>query len=75
MQKQIEAFGWQALAVDGHSFEELDKAFESITDKPTAVIAKTIKGKGISFMENDYSWHDRILNKDLLRQAKMEIGL
>ncbi len=75
MQKQIESFGWNVLIADGHDFTELDLAFSAISEKPTAIIAKTIKGKGISFMENDYSWHDRALSKELLKRAKMEIGL
>ncbi|MCI8466546.1 MAG: transketolase [Lachnospiraceae bacterium] len=75
MKNQMESFGWTAVQVDGHDFKELQKAFQTVTDKPLAILAKTIKGKGISFMEGDYSWHDRVLNKKLLEQAKAEIGL
>lgn len=75
IQKQIEAFGWNVLYADGHDFNDLDKAFHVVKDRPAAIIAKTVKGKGISFMENDFTWHDRILDKDLLKQAKMESGL
>lgn len=75
MQTQIKSFGWDVKSVDGHDFEKLDLAYKDISDRPRAIIAKTIKGKGISFMENDYTWHDRVLNKELLKQARMEIGL
>ncbi len=56
------SFGWNVLDVDGHNHTELLKAFESAKqckDKPTVIIANTIKGKGISFMENDILWHYR----------------
>ncbi|MGZ0874788.1 transketolase [Priestia megaterium] len=56
------AFGWNVIDIDGHNHEELRKALftaTSMNDKPTVVIANTIKGKGISFMENDILWHYR----------------
>lgn len=56
------SFGWNVLDVDGHNHDELKTAFakakESV-DKPTVIIANTVKGKGISFMENDILWHYR----------------
>jgi transketolase len=75
MEARIESFGWDVRSVDGHDFEELNLALRAVGHKPKAVIARTVKGKGISFMENDFSWHDRVLNKELLKQARMEIGL
>ncbi|MEY8430300.1 transketolase [Lachnospiraceae bacterium 48-42] len=75
IQNQFREFGWNALSIDGHDFNELDASFKGVADKPTVVIARTIKGKGISFMENDYLWHDRVLDKNFLEQAKMEIGI
>ena len=75
MQAQIESFGWNVQVANGHDFHELEDAFCAKTGKPTAIIARTVKGKGISFMENDWSWHDRILDRDLLEKAKMEVGL
>ncbi len=58
--KKFEAFGWRALDVDGHDHEQLRAALSTIDDeKPTAVIAHTIKGKGVSFMENNNLWHYR----------------
>lgn len=57
-----EAFGWNVLDIDGHNHDELRKAFSDAkksVDKPTVIIANTIKGKGVSFMENDILWHYR----------------
>ena len=72
----FKSFGWNAMTVCGHSYPELDKAFSHQTSgRPTVIIADTVKGKGISFMENNHIWHDRILNRDLLEQAKREVGL
>ena len=69
------AFGWKTRKVNGHNFEELRLALIEKSKVPSVVIAETIKGKGISFMENDFSWHDQVLNKDLLQKAKEEVGL
>ena len=59
--KKWEAFGWKVLEIDGHDFEQILDAFEKLpeanSDVPTVIIAKTIKGKGVSFMENQSSWH------------------
>lgn len=59
--KKWEAFGWNTIEIDGHNFEQIIDTFEKLppahTDKPTVIIAKTIKGKGVSFMENQSSWH------------------
>lgn len=54
------AFGWHVIRVDGHDYDQLHKAYaeaRTIKGKPTMIIARTIKGKGVSFMENDYMWH------------------
>ena len=57
--EKFAAFGWNTLVIDGHDFDEIAKAVETAkaSDKPTAVIMKTVKGKGVSFMENKCSWH------------------
>ena len=57
--EKFAAFGWNTLVIDGHDFEQIAKAVETAkaSDKPTAVIMKTVKGKGVSFMENKCSWH------------------
>lgn len=58
--EKFAAFGWHTIEIDGHDFEQIEKAVEeakSIKDKPTAVIMHTVKGKGVSFMENQVGWH------------------
>ena len=73
-----QAFGWQAYEIDGHSFEQILEVFSKIpasSGKPTAIIAHTIKGKGISFMEDNNNWHYRIPTDEELLQAKSELGI
>ncbi|MBR5991262.1 MAG: transketolase, partial [Clostridia bacterium] len=58
--EKFKAFGFNVINIDGHDFDQIDDAFtqaENCKGKPTAIIAKTIKGKGVSFMENQVSWH------------------
>ncbi|CAH2313136.1 transketolase [Pelobates cultripes] len=72
-QKRCEAFGWHTVVVDGHSVEELCKAFSPVKNQPTAIIAKTFKGKGISGVEDKENWHGKPLPKDLAEQSIKEI--
>ena len=61
--QKFEAFGWYVEHVDGHDFDELAKAFTKAREnkgKPTMILAHTIKGKGVSFMENNYAWHGSV---------------
>jgi transketolase len=70
------AFGWDTIEIDGHNFEEIDKAylqFKGAGEKPTAIIAKTVKGKGVSFMENVAEWHGKVPSKELSEKALSEI--
>ena len=74
--KKLEAFGFNVINIDGHDFEEIDNAFKAakaVKGKPTAIIAKTIKGKGISFMENQVSWHGSAPNDEQYEKAVAEI--
>ena len=76
-EKRVESFGWQAYVVDGHDFGEILKAFESIkpdSEKPQMIIAKTIKGKGVSFLENKEGWHGKALGKEDYEKAVSELG-
>lgn len=59
LDKKFEAFGWNTVVIDGHDFDQIDAAVKAAkaSDKPMAVIMKTVKGKGISYMENQCSWH------------------
>lgn len=75
--KRAEAFGWQAQVVDGHDFREILKAFDSIQSngrKPHMIIAKTIKGKGVSFLEDKEGWHGKALSKEDYEKAIKELG-
>jgi transketolase len=71
------SFGWEARSVDGHNVEALFDAFTAPRknpDKPLAVIASTVKGKGVSFMENNLDWHHNRLNKDQRDKALQELS-
>lgn len=73
------AFGWESYEVDGHDFAEIRAALAcagiSGRDKPLAIVAHTIKGRGVSFMEDDNNWHYRIPNAEELAAARGELGL
>ncbi len=72
------AFGWNAVEVDGHNYAELLAAlaqFPNANGKPTAIIAHTVKGKGVSFMEDDNNWHYRIPTAAEVAQSKIELGV
>ncbi len=72
------AFGWSTRELDGHDIPALLKALEKIPDgsgKPLAIIAHTVKGRGVSFMEDDNNWHYRTPNADELLAARKELGL
>ena len=74
MQKKMEAFGWESVTVDGHDIHQLMEALSHKPQgKPYAVIAKTTKGKGVSFIENNKAWHQAVLNEEQYRQAVEEI--
>ena len=75
--KKFNAFGWETTEVNGHDFMQLDNALldSEKNTKPTAVIANTIKGKGISFMEDDNNWHYKIPNELEVNKSKKELGL
>lgn len=71
------AFGWNVLEIDGHNMEEILTALdaaEACKGRPTAIIAHTVKGKGLSFAENQTSWHNAPLTKELYEQALAELS-
>src|SRR6266702_1482821 len=71
------AFGWNAIVIDGHNYEEINNAFSQATahsGSPTVIIAKTIKGKGVSFLENVNGWHGKALNQQQEEQALKELN-
>ncbi len=72
-----EAFGWSAYEADGHNIQVLIDGLVKVPDgsgKPVAIIAHTIKGKGVSFMEDDNNWHYRVPNADEVQKALRELG-
>ncbi|MFA6119445.1 MAG: transketolase [Parachlamydiales bacterium] len=72
------AFGWEVYEIDGNDMQQIINIFDLINErqqKPVAIISHTIKGKGISFMEDDNNWHYRILKKEELLKAKIELEL
>jgi len=72
------AFGWSAGEIDGHNMGELVRRLQQIPDrsgKPVAIVANTVKGKGVSFMEDDNNWHYRIPSADEVKAAKRELGV
>ena len=74
---KYKAFGWSVIEIDGHNLEAIDKAylqFKTEKGKPTAIIAKTVKGKGVSYMENVAEWHGKIPSKELVEKALTEIN-
>ena len=73
---KLEAFGFNTIAIDGHNFEEIEAAFENAKatkGKPTAIVMKTIKGKDVSFMENNAGWHGKAPNDAEYEQAMTEL--
>lgn len=75
--EKFKSFGFETINVDGHNIQELISAFEQakkVKGKPTAIIANTIKGKGVSFMENEASWHGKAPNEEQYKQAMKELG-
>jgi len=74
--KKLEAFGFHVITINGHDFDEIERAFEeakTVKGKPTAIIAVTVKGKGVSFMENQVGWHGSAPNDEQYAQAVAEI--
>jgi len=74
--RRIEAFGWDAIVIDGHDLSAIDAAFTRArgVERPAAIIAKTVKGKGVSFLEDKEGWHGKALDADQAKQALAEIG-
>lgn len=76
LDEKFKAFGWNVLVVDGHNFEELENAVSAAENenlRPTAILMKTVKGKGVSFMENQVSWHGSAPNDEQYKIAMDEL--
>jgi len=77
LEDKIKAFNWHVITIDGHNFKEILAAYdeaESIKNKPTFIIAHTIKGKGVSFMEGNIDWHGSAPNKEQAQKAINELS-
>ena len=75
--EKFRSFGFEIIKIDGHDIEEILKAFEvarNVKGKPTLIIAKTIKGKGVSYMENKVGWHGKAPNEEEFNQAIKELS-
>ena len=78
LDKKWESFGWSVREVDGNNVEELKAAFDSLPfekGKPSVIIARTVKGKGVSYMENQLKWHHGVPDKEQYETAQQELDL
>ncbi len=76
LDKKFESFGFKVVKIDGHNFDEIENAFNIAREtkgQPTAILAKTVKGKGVSFMENQVGWHGTAPNKEQFEKATAEL--
>ncbi len=74
--EKFKAFGWHVIVIDGHDFDAIDKAFneaETVANQPVAIIQKSVKGKGVSYMENQVSWHGAAPNEEQYNIAMSEL--
>jgi transketolase len=75
---KFKSFGWNVCEIDGHDHQQILRAVDAVgmeETRPTMVIAHTVKGKGVSFMEDDNNWHYRIPTRDEVVLAKIELGV
>ena len=73
---KLESFGFHVMAIDGHDFEQIENAMneaKSVKGKPSAIVMKTVKGKDISYMENNAGWHGKAPNDAEYAQAMSEL--
>lgn len=76
LDQKMAAFGWNVLKADGHDYASIADAFEqakTLSGAPTVILARTVKGKGVSFMENDPGWHGKAPNEEQYKQARAEL--
>lgn len=76
LDEKFESFGFNVIKIDGHDFDQIEDAFnnaKSASGKPTVIIASTVKGKGVSFMENQVGWHGTAPNEEQYKTATAEL--
>ena len=74
--EKLRAFGWHVISIDAHDFSAIEAAFceaKTVKGKPTAIIAKSTKGKGVSYMENACEWHGQAPKEDLYKVAVCDL--
>lgn len=74
--EKFAAFGWHVITINGHDFDEIENAFneaEKVANQPTVIIQKTVKGKGVSYMENNVAWHGAAPNEEQYNIAMGEL--
>jgi len=77
LDEKYRSFGWEVIRIDGHNMREIVEGFgraRQITDKPVVLLAETVKGKGVSFMEDIAGWHGKVPNREELEKALVELG-
>ena len=77
IKEKFEAFGWNAIEINGHCFDDIEKAFneaKACKGKPTCIVAKCVKGKGVSYMENQCGWHGAAPNAEQFEIAMNELN-
>ncbi len=76
LDEKLKAFNWQVIEIDGHDINAIYEAFEKAkaATQPTVILANTIKGKGVSFMENNAGWHGKAPNEEEFEKAMAELG-
>ena len=75
--EKFRSFGWNVIYIDGHNFDEIIEAFvkaKGFQGKPTVIIAKTVKGKGVAVMEDNAGWHGKAPNEEEAKKAVAELG-
>tara|TARA_Y100000310_G_scaffold301387_1_gene337849 strand:- start:3128 stop:5080 length:1953 start_codon:yes stop_codon:yes gene_type:complete len=76
LKEKYESFGWNVIEIDGHDMQQIVDAYsKTATDKPTVILAKTVKGKGVSFMEDQAGWHGKAPNREELETTLKELGV
>lgn len=75
--EKFEAFGWHVINIDGHDFNRIERAFdeaETVIHKPTVIVLRTVKGRGVSFMENNVDWHGKAPNDEEYKVAMNDLN-
>ena len=75
LEEKFHAFNWTVASIDGHNFDEISEACAKFSDRPKAIICKTVKGKGVSFMEDELKWHYFLVGDEIYTKAIQELEI